>query len=138
MGHREIQVADDKPILLWVEEVGGYPDFSGVYRSLGYEVIKAQGVRKALAVLKTVEPQVVVAEFNYAPTYGARISPVEPLLARLQSHHPMTRVLLFAEPERIGHLEALQPRYGALTALSYPIQVGKLERFLEAAHRRTD
>ena len=124
---------DEKPILLWVAEEGGYPDFTGLYRSLGYQVVKAQGVRKALTLLKTLEPQVVVAEFNYAPAYGSRISPVEPLLARLQSHHPMTRVVLFADASRLQHLEPLRARYGELPALSYPIQVAKLERFLNAA-----
>jgi hypothetical protein len=122
---------DEKPILLWVVELGGYPDLTTLYQALGYEVVRVEGVRKALSALKRLDPQVVVAEFNYAPTYGSRISPVEPLLARLQSHHPMTRVLLFAEPERARHLEALRASFGDLPVLTYPIQVGQIERFLQ-------
>ncbi len=126
-----INTDKDAPVLLWVEEQGGYPDFSSLYQALGYRLVKAHGVRKALAALKKLEPQVVVAEFNYAPTYGARISPVEPLLARLQSHYPMTRVLLFVEKERLPHLKRLEARFGELPVLSYPIQVGDLDRFLK-------
>ena len=128
---REQLAVDERPVLLWVEEVGGYPDFTSLYQALGYRVVRAKGVRKALTTLKQLDPQVVVAEFNYAPTYGSRISPVEPLLARLQSHHPMTRILLFAEPDRLGYLEALNPTYGRPAVLTYPLQVGQLERFLE-------
>lgn len=124
---------DDKPILLSITEVGGYPDFSSLYRALGYQVLQVDGVRKALTSLKQVEPQVVVAEFNYAPTYGTRISSVEPLLARLQSHHPMTRLVLFAEQDRLEHLQALEASYGKLPVLTYPIQVQELERMLESA-----
>ncbi len=123
-------MTDDQPVLMWVAEQGGYPDFSSLYHALGYRVVKVQGVRKALAELKKTDPQVVVAEFNYAPTYGARISPVEPLLARLQSHHPLTRLILFTEPDRREHLETLEPAYGELKALTYPIQVADLERLL--------
>jgi len=123
---------EEKQVLMWVAEQGGYPDFSSLYRALGYDVVKVQSVRKALAELKRIDPQVVVAEFNYAPTYGTRISSVEPLLARLQSHHPMTRLLLFSEAERIAHLDKLKATYGELPVLTYPIQVGDLERFLSA------
>lgn len=125
---------EDKPVLLWVSEQGGYPDFSSLYHALGYEVVKVNSIRKALAELKITDPQVVVAEFNYVPSYGARISPVEPLLARLQSHHPMARVLLFSESERLEHLESLKASFGDLPALSYPIQVGDLEKFLSTGH----
>jgi hypothetical protein len=127
----ECRAVDDKPVLLWVEEMGGYPDFTALYQTLGYQVVRVRGVRKALTTLKRLDPQVVVAEFNYAPTYGSRISTVEPLLARLQSHHPMTRILLFAEPDRLGHLETLSPAYGKPSVLTYPLQVGQLERLLD-------
>lgn len=131
MSSEQINIEREQPVLLWVLEQGGYPDFSGLYHAWGYRVVKAQGVRKALAALKTLEPQVVVAEFNYAPTYGSRISPVEPLLARLQTHHPMTRLLLFAEPERLPQLKKLEASYGDLPVIAYPILVKDLEDFLK-------
>lgn len=127
MGRQPLQ---DKPLLIWVLEQGGYPDFSTLYQALGYRVEKVKGVRKALKLLKHLEPQVVVTEFNYVPTYGSRISPVEPLLARLQSHHPMCRVLLFSEKERLPHLDSLGEIYPGISALSYPVGVAELQRWL--------
>jgi len=124
------QGVTEQPVLLWVAELGGYPDFTALYQCLGFTLVRVQGVRKALVTLKTRDPRVVVAEFNYSPTYGSRISPVEPLLARLQAHHPGTRVLLFVEPERLGHLKTLETAYGPLAALTYPIQEEALRRFL--------
>ena len=121
----------DKTLLLWVLEMGGYPDFSKLYAQAGYRVHKIQSIRKALAALKQIHPAVVVAEFNYAPTYGARISTVEPLLARLQSHHPESRVLLFLEKDNLGHLDALRPQYGALEHLTYPIPPDRLQAWLD-------
>jgi hypothetical protein len=123
-------VLEDRPLLIWVLEQGGYPDFTTLYQALGYRVEKALGVRKALKLLKHLEPQVVVAEFNYVPTYGARISPVEPLLARVQSHHPMTRVLLFTEQDRLAHLATLREAYPGISALSFPVAVGDLQHWL--------
>ncbi len=122
---------DDKPLLIWVLEQGGYPDFSTLYQALGYRVEKVHGVRKALQLLKRHDPQVVVAEFNYVPTYGARISPVEPLLARLQSHHPMARVLLFLEKGRLMHLDTLRETYPGVAAMTYPLVVADLRHWLD-------
>ncbi len=121
----------EKPLLLSVLELGGYPDFAGLYEQAGYRVQKVQSIRKALAALKQMRPALLVAEFNYAPTYGARISTVEPLLARLQSHHPETRVLLFLEKENLGHLDTLRPQYGVPDRLTYPISPEKLRAWLQ-------
>ncbi len=121
----------ERPLLLSVLELGGYPDFSSLYEQAGYRVRKVQSIRKALAALKQIHPAVVVAEFNYAPTYGARISTVEPLLARLQSHHPETRVLLFVEKDNLGHLDTLRPQYGVLDHLTFPIRPNRLQAWLQ-------
>jgi hypothetical protein len=120
------------PTLLSVRELGGYPDFSPLYRQCGYRVVPVQGIRKALAALKTESPQVVVAEFNYAPTHGTRISTVEALLARLQTHHASASVLLFAEKEHFEHLKLLESQYGSLNALTHPVGRDDLHRWLSS------
>ena len=121
----------EENLLLSVLELGGYPDFSDLYEQAGYRVQRVQSIRKALAALKRMQPAVVVAEFNYLPTYGARISTLEPLLARLQSHHPQARVLVFLEQGNLGHLETLRPQYGALDHLTYPIRPERLQDWLD-------
>lgn len=120
----------ERPVLLWVLENGGYPDFTALYEALGYRVEKAVGVRKALAALKRLDPAAVVAELNYVPTYGARLSPAEPLLARLQTHHRGARVVLFAEPGRIASFAPLTGLLGDAALLAYPIVPTDLERIL--------
>ena len=127
----EHRPGSEKPLLLSVLELGGYPDFSRLYEQAGYRVRKVPSIRKALVALKQIRPAVVVAEFNYAPTYGARISTIEPLLARLQSHHPETRVLLFLERDNLGHLDTLRPRYGVPDRLTYPIPPDRLRVWLQ-------
>ncbi len=117
--------------LLQVRELGGYPDFSGLYRQLGFRVISAQGMRKGLAVLKREVPDRVIAEFNYAPTYGSRISTVEALLAGLQRCGKPYRLLLFCEPGHRQHLPLLESQYGPLPTLSYPIAQDALRDWLQ-------
>jgi hypothetical protein len=121
----------EPPILLNVRELGGYADFTPLYRELGLQVVSAQGFRKALAALKRVSPQMVIAEFNYAPTYGARISTLEALLAGLQTHPARPRLLLFCEPAHYQYLPLLEAQYGVLQALSYPIDREALRDWLQ-------
>ena len=116
--------------LLCVRELGGYPDFSPLYRRLGCDIISAQGMRKAMAALKKHAPQLLIAEFNYAPTYGARISTVEALLAAVQTCKEKPRVLLFTEPPHLQHLPLLEKQYGVLEALAYPIDENALAEWL--------
>jgi len=119
-----------KKVLLSVRELGGYPEFTHLYRQQGYEVIAAQGIRKSLAALKKQEVDVVIAEFNYAPTYGSRISTVETLLARLQTHHGSARIMLFALPEHLHHLAKLEAQYGKMDALTVPVSESALTEWL--------
>ena len=117
--------------LLCVRELGGYPDFSPLYRQLGCEIVAAQGMRKAMAALKKHAPELLIAEFNYAPTYGARISTVEALLAAVQTSKTKPRVLLFAEKPHLQHLPLLERQYGVLEALPYPIDQQALSEWIE-------
>jgi len=117
--------------LLQVRELGGYADFTPLFRQQGYQVIPAQGVRKALALLKRQSPDRVIAEFNYAPTHGTRISSVEALLARLQTLANKPDLLLFCEQIHLQHLPLLESQYGPLLALTYPIDRETLLQWLQ-------
>jgi len=39
-------MASNKPVLLSIIELGGYPDFSVLYGNNGYEVVTTDSVRK--------------------------------------------------------------------------------------------
>ncbi|MGD8498237.1 MAG: hypothetical protein PVG82_04985 [Chromatiales bacterium] len=116
--------------LLSVVELGGYPDFTPLYRRLGYEVVGARSLRKALGLLKGDPPDVVVSEFVYGPMYSTRISTLESLIAGMQRDAPSARLVVFFDPEHREHLERLRDHYGAFAALSFPIDPGRLESTL--------
>ena len=74
----------EKHLLLSIVELGGYPDFKFLYESLGYQVLHVTTVRKALALLKANQPDVIVAEFNFQSDFRDRTSSLESLLAVIQ------------------------------------------------------
>ena len=53
-----------KPELLVVTELGGYPDFSSIYRRAGFKTQQIHTVRKAIRELKKSRPVVIVVEAN--------------------------------------------------------------------------
>ena len=115
--------------LLSIIEIGGYPDFSELYKKNGYEVTKINPVRKALSYLNKNNPNIIVAEFIFEPKYGSFISNVDSLLAKISSHHRETKLILFVNKAEDHHLEKLRQRYGdniKLEALYYPIVAGLL------------
>jgi hypothetical protein len=119
--------------LLSITEMGGYPDFSVLYQQAGYAVAKENTMRKALAWLKNKQPQVIIAEFIFAPKHGLFISNVDSLFSLVASKYPETRIILFVYPEENHHLEKLHRRYTDLIQLNvlfHPIQIARLSAFL--------
>ncbi len=107
--------------LLSIVELGGYPNFSSLYRSAGYEVVTASSMRKALALIKKHRPDVIVAEFNYQSDFRDRTSNLDSLLATLQTRCPEARVVVFFEKAQAEHLQRLLARFSVHAALSFPI-----------------
>jgi ActR/RegA family two-component response regulator len=71
--------------LLSIVELGGYPDFRAIYERAGFKVETINSVRKAITALRTMKPDVIVAEFNYQSDFRDRTSSLESLLATMQS-----------------------------------------------------
>jgi DNA-binding NarL/FixJ family response regulator len=88
-------------------------------------------MRKAIAALKGLQPDVVVAEFNYQSDFRDRTSSLESLLAVLQ-RHPQARVIVFYEKEHEHQLARLTARFPQITALAYPIQPEALAQCLKS------
>jgi len=118
------------PVLLSLIELGGYPDFSPLYRRCGFAVETVTSVRKATRVLKQITPRVIVAEFNYQSDFRDRTSSLETLMAVVQ-RLPETRVIVFYEREYRHQLERLTSRFPVHAELPFPID----EQALEAALR---
>lgn len=118
--------------LLSITELGGYPDFTPLYEKAGYTVTKATSVRKAITALKSLKPDVIVAEFNFQSDFRDRTSSLESLLAVIQ-RSPSTRVIVFYDKEYEHQLARVTSRFPIHATLAYPIQPGALEACLKEA-----
>lgn len=116
--------------LLIVTELGGYPDFSDIYRQAGFNPHQVHTVRKAIRELKKMQPAVVVAEFNYQSDFRDRTSSLESLMAVLQKM-PETKIIIFFEKEFEHQLQRLTERFPASITLPFPIDVTALQAVLE-------
>jgi len=112
--------------LLIVTELGGYPDFSSVYRKAGFRTRQIHTIRKAIRELKKLRPAVIVAEFNYQSDFRDRTSSLESLMAVLQ-RMPETEIIIFFEKEFEHQLQRLTDRFPACITLSFPIETQELE-----------
>lgn len=120
----------DEPKLLSIIEMGGYPDFSQLYRAAGYQTERVHSMRKAQAWLKNNRPAVVIAEFHFDPKLRDRMSNMESLLAGLQRYAPLAKVIVFIEKAHRGRLEKVRSRYRVDAALDYPIDQVSLATIL--------
>ncbi len=121
-------MSDDKQLLMIVE-LGGYPDFTPLYRSLGYGVEVVTSGRKAISFLKTHRPAAVVAEFNYMPDFRDRMGWLESVLATLQQM-PETRMVVFYLPAEEEQFNKLRQRFTHFVALPQPVDMAALEAAL--------
>lgn len=115
--------------LLSIVELGGYPDFAALYARAGFKVESATSMRKAVALLKTLRPAIVVAEFNFQSDFRDRTSSLETLLAVLQ-RLPDTRLIVFYEKEYLHQLQRVSDRFPLYTTFAYPIDAPQLETTL--------
>ncbi len=115
--------------LLMIVELGGYPDFSPLYRELGYTVEVVTSGRKAISHLKQHQPAAVVAEFNYQHEFRDRTSWLESVLATLQQM-PETRVVVFYHAAEQEQLDKLKGRFGGFVTLAQPVDRAALEAAL--------
>ena len=117
-------------LLLSIIELGGYPNFTPLYQSLGYEVAVETRMRKALGFLKKRQPDVIVAEFNFQSDFRDRTSSLESLLAVVQ-RLPDTRVIVFYEKEFAAQFEKLRTRLPVCQALTFPVEETLLRTTLQ-------
>ena len=117
--------------MLSIIELGGYPNFTPLYESLGYEVVVATRMRKALGFLKKRQPDVIVAEFNFQSDFRDRTSSLESLLAAVQ-RFPEVRVIVFYEQEFTMQFDKLRARLQVYKALTFPVDAPMLQACLQA------
>lgn len=118
--------------LLAIIEVGGYPDFIPLYKSLGYTVEVVHQMRKAMSTLKKFSPEIIVTEFNFQSDFRDRTSSVESLLATVQRLHLQTQVVVFFEKEFAPQFQRLLTAYPEIVPMQFPIDEATLQQTLES------
>jgi hypothetical protein len=119
----------EQKLLLSIIELGGYPNFTPLYESLGYTVVIETRMRKAIAFLKRHTPDIIVAEFNFQSDFRDRTSSLESLLAVVQ-RLSATRVIVFYEREFSPQFEKLRSRLPVHYALAFPVEEAALREVL--------
>jgi hypothetical protein len=125
-------MVNSNPVLLSIIELGGYPDFSRLYRANGYEVVSTDSVRKAVKLIRKHRPAVIVAEFNFQSDFRDRTSSLETVFSSLQGVTDAS-VIVFYEKEYRHQFERLLSQFQVFEALEFPIDENLLERALKAA-----
>ena len=120
--------------LLAIMELGGYPNFTPLYQSCGYQVIMQHAMRKAIAELRKEKPDVIVAEFNYQSNFRDRTSTLESLLATVerlqQTDSKKIKVIVFFEKEYEHQLDKLRNMFKNFDTIAYPIKEETLKQHL--------
>jgi len=120
----------DTPQLLSIVEIGGYPDFSDLYKQKGFAVEKADSMRKATKLLKKIKPAIVVAEFNFQSDFRDRTSSLETLMATVQQL-PDCKVIVFYEKEQRSQLERLLAVFDIYSTMAFPIEESAISDVLD-------
>ena len=124
-------VIKNKPVLISILELGGYPDFTKLYQSLGYDVFTLESMRKAIKFIKKNEVEVIVAEFNFQSDFRDRTSQVETLMASL-AQKQLVEVIIFYDKEQGHQFSRVSTRFDFLAALTYPVSEIDIENVLAA------
>ncbi len=115
--------------LLALVELGGYPDFSELYKSAGFQAETVDSMRKALRSIKNNSYTVIVAEFNFQSDFRDRTSSLETLMAVVQQMGDV-KVIIFYEKEYEHQFDKLRARFSFHSELAYPIDQEKLKEAL--------
>jgi hypothetical protein len=120
---------EEKPVLLSIIELGGYPDFTSLYESLGYQVVKADSVRKAVKLIRKEKPLVMVAEFNFQSDFRDRTSSLETLLSSTQGV-TNANMIVFYEKEFEPQYQRFLQCFEVSASLIFPIEEVQLRSVL--------
>lgn len=125
----------NKPVLLSIVELGGYPDFSHLYESQGFHVVKTDSVRKAVKLIRQHKPVVMVAEFNFQSDFRDRSSSLETILSSSQGVVD-SRMIVFYEQEFEPQYQRFLQNFEVAASLTFPVDEQRLSAELKQLHDR--
>ena len=120
----------ETPVLLSIIEIGGYPDFTPLYESFGYQVIKTESIRKAVKLIRQYKPQVMVAEFNFQSDFRDRTSSLETLLSSAQGITDAS-MIVFYEKEFEPQYQRFLQGFEVSASLTFPVDEQQLRAALQ-------
>ncbi len=115
--------------LLTVIEFIEHSQYPAIYKSLGFDVTVEWQVRKAVALIRKMKPDVIVADFYFQSDFRDRLSNLESLLAATQLLKDI-RVLVFYEPHNISALDRVRERMRIDAALPMPATEAAIQAVL--------
>jgi hypothetical protein len=130
-------VAGEKPVLLSIVEIGGYPDFRQLYESFGYQVVKTETVRKAVKLIRMHKPAVMVAEFNFQSDFRDRTSSLETLLSSTQGVTDAS-MIVFYEKEFGPQYQRFLQNFDVDASLTFPVEEAQLKAALERISQKAE
>ena len=98
-------------VLFEIIESPLHPNFSALYRRLGYQVVPLTSTRKAVSQLKKQAPDVVVADFvyGYSNNYsGVHISNLDVFLMSLVKFAPQAKVIILVDAREQDYAEKMR------------------------------
>ena len=123
------------PVLLSIIEIGGYPDFTPLYESFGYQVIKTESIRKAVKLIRQYKPAVMVAEFNFQSDFRDRTSSLETLLSSAQGITDAS-MIVFYEKEFEPQYQRFLQGFEVSASLTFPVDEQQLRAALQGISQK--
>jgi len=123
-------MSDSPKKLLSVIEFIEHAQYPALYKSLGFEVTTEWQVRKAVALIRKIKPDVIVADFYSQSDFRDRLSNLESLLAATQLLKDF-RVLVFYEQHNKDALDRVRERMHIDAALPMPASEQAIKSVLQ-------
>lgn len=121
-------------VIYSIVESPGHPDFSRLYRKLGWEEVRLSSMRKAISQLRKQPPDVVVAEFfyGYGNNYaGINISNLDVFLHSLLKYASQARVIVMVEKAERQYVDRLAELFNLDAVLVQPVSEAQMRAVLE-------
>lgn len=122
------------PTLLSIIESSMHPNFGLLYHKLGFEENIVNSIRKAISLLKSQQPDFIVAEFfyGYGNNYaGVNISNLDVLLSTLQKYSPQTKVIVIVEKSEHQYVDKLNELFPIHAVFVYPAKGKEMEELFK-------
>ena len=121
------------PTMLSVIESSLHPNFEDLYSEIAIQNSYLNSMRKAIARLKSTQPDYIVAEFfyGYANNYaGVNISNLDVLLYTLQKYSPDTKVIVMVEKSERQYVDNLNKIFPLHAVLQHPVTKSQMQASL--------